>query len=260
MSTSTREDGGGIASIGALFSETLTDVMNNIVGYLMLGLALMAVAVPVGIIASIISLIVLYGVMGIGVFASVAGGSALEDATGDQDLGGMIGALGSMGSIAFAFLLFVGLLLFLTAAMGPLSASLYRAIAAHQRGEGTLSFGAAFSTITQDIGATMGAVLLVTLCTLVGVLFCYVGALVPAVLFTFALPMVALHRKGAFEALQRCARHAMAHPSDHGLFVLCYFGVSMVAAYIPLLGQVFVLAFAVRAYRKMFGDGPEPVV
>ncbi len=260
MSTSHREAGGGIPSIGALFSETLTDVMNNIVGYLMMGLALMAVAIPVGIFASIVSLIVLYGVMGVGVFASLAGGAAMQEATGDEDLGGMVGALGSMGSIAVAFLLFFAFLLFLAAAMAPLSASLYRAIAAHQRGEGTLTFGAAFSTITQDIGATMGTVLLVTICTLVGVMFCYVGAIVPAALFTFALPMVALHRKGALESMRLCAGHAMAHPSEHGLFILAYFGTSLVAGYIPLFGHVFVLALAVRAYRKMFGDGPEPAL
>ena len=117
MSTSHREAGGGIPSIGALFSETLTDVMNNIVGYLMMGLALMAVAIPVGIFASIVSLIVLYGVMGVGVFASLAGGAAMQEATGDEDLGGMVGALGSMGSIAVAFLLFFAFLLFLAAAM-----------------------------------------------------------------------------------------------------------------------------------------------
>ena len=34
--------------------------------------------------------------------------------------------------------------------------------------------------------------------------------------------------------------------------------MTMAAAYIPVLGMMFVLAFSTRAYRQVYGDGPEP--
>ncbi|MES2643912.1 MAG: hypothetical protein V4850_30770 [Myxococcota bacterium] len=260
MSTSTREPGGGIPSLGALYSETLTDLTQNIQGYLMMGLALMAVVFPVSMVGTMVGMIAMYAVMGVGIFASALGGSAIGEATGEQDLGGIVTMFGSFGSFFLAFVVLFASLACLAGAMAPVSASLYRAIAAHQRGEGTLSFGDAFSTVRQDIVPTATVMLLVTGMAIVGVLFCYVGALVPAILFGFAFSMVALHRKGAMEALKICARHAMARPSEHAIFVLAYMGTAMVAGYVPLLGHMFLIALAVRAYRKMFGDGVEPVL
>jgi uncharacterized membrane protein len=260
LSTSTREPGGGIPSLGALYSETLTDLTQNIQGYLMVGLALLAVVFPISMVGTMVGMIAMYAVMGIGVFASALGGSAIGEATGEQDLAGIVTMFGSAGSIFLGFALFFALIGLLTAAIAPVSASLYRAIAAHQRGEGTLTFADAFSTVRQDIVPTATVMLLVTGMTIVGVFFCYVGALVPAILFSFAFSMVALHRKGAMEALKICARHVMARPSEHALFVLAYMGTAMVAGYVPLLGHMFLIALAVRAYRKMFGDGVEPVL
>ena len=38
------------------------------------------------------------------------------------------------------------------------------------------------------------------------------------------------------------------------------FALSMVASYVPVLGPAFLMALHVRAYRSMFGDGPEPML
>lgn len=256
----TREPGGGIPSIGALFSETLTDLTQNIAGYLMAGLALIVVVVPIAMIASTVGVVGLYAVMGVGVFASALGGAAIGEATGDSDVAGLVTMFGSLGSSLLAFAVFFVFIAGLTGAMAPISASLYRAIAAHQRGEAPLTFGGAFSTVRQDVLSTAGALFLTTGATFVGLLFCYVGAFVPAILFSFAFTMVALHRKGAMEALSTCARHAMARPGEHATFVLAYIGTSLFASYIPVLGHMFMLSLAVRAYRKMYGDGAEPVL
>lgn len=260
LSSPTLEPGGGIPSISALFAETFTDVTENIQGYLMVALALMAVMIPFSLVLTFVGMFGLYMALGIGVFASILGGAAIGEATGDSDLGGIVTVIGSVGSSVLAFLVFFALILLMAAAMAPLSASLDRAIAAHQRGEAPLTFNAAFATIRQDMMSAFGAVALVSATSLVGVFFCYVGAFVPAFFFSFAFPMVALHRKGAREAMRICATHAMARPMEHFVFMLAFVGTSLVAAYIPLLGPVFTLAFHVRAYRKMFGDGPEPVL
>lgn len=260
MSTSTHESGGGIPSLGALYSETLTDLTQNIQGYLMVGLALMAVVFPISMVGSMVGMFAMYAVMGVGVLASALGGAAIGEATGEQDLAGIVTMFGSAGSFLVGFAVFFALIAALVGAMAPVSASLYRAIAAHQRGEGTLSFGGAFTTVRQDIVPAATVVLLVTGMSFVGVFFCYVGALVPAILFSFAFTMVALHRKGALEALKICARHGMARPSEHVVFGLAYVGTALVAGYVPLLGHMFLMALSVRAYRKMFGDGVEPVL
>jgi len=34
----------------------------------------------------------------------------------------------------------------------------------------------------------------------------------------------------------------------------------MVAGYVPVVGAMFMVAFHVRAYRYLFGDGPDAVV
>lgn len=255
-----REAGGGLPSLGALYGETFQDLTQNIQGYLMVGLALIAVVMPVSFLVGFVGVFVMYAAMGAGIVASVAGGGAIGDATGDRDLGGLVAGVGSIGAIIVGFLVFFALIAVMSALFAPLSASLYRAVAAHQRGETPLTFGGAFSTVKQDIVPTAMVLLLVTGASFLGVMFCYVGVFVPMVLFSFAFMMVALHRKGALEALRISARHAMARPSEHLVYVLAVFGTSLVAAYIPLLGPMFLIALNVRAYRKMFGDGAEPML
>lgn len=254
------ESGGGIPSLGAVFSETFTDLTENIGGYCMAGLAFVAVVFPVSMVGTLVGMFTLYLVMGLGVVASAAGGSAIGEATGDQDLGGVITAFGGLGSFVLGFIAFFLIVAVMVGVLAPVTASLYRAIAEHQRGGAPLTFGGAFATVGQDVGSTVGAACLLTLASMVGMLFCYVGALVPLVLFCFAFLMVALHRKGALNAMKICAAHAIARPAEHVLFCLAYFATAFIAGNIPVLGHIFMVALSVRAYRKMFGDAAEPVL
>ncbi len=254
MSTPTHEPGGSLPPIGALFSETFDDLIKNIGPYVLAAVGFFVVVMPVGMVAGMIGMVGMYVVL----FGGIIGSAALGQAAGDSDVGGLITAVGSLGSFGLAFVAFAFFIAVSSAVGAPFGASLNRAIAAHQRGEGTLAFNSAFSTATQDIGSSLVVAALVAFAGLLGMLFCYVGALVPAVLFSFAPTMVALHRQGALAAFSRCARHAMANPGEHVVWALVYLGSAMVSAYIPVIGTAFLLALNVRAYRKVFGDGPEP--
>ena len=232
--------------------------MQNIAGYMMAGLGFFLVAMPVGMVLGFLAVFVMYGVMIGGSVVSMIAGGAIAQGSGDQDIGALIGVFGSFGSFLVAFLCLFGLIGIVGAALAPLSASQIRAIAAHQRGEKPLEFSAAFSTFSQWMGPAIFTTGAVTVSTVIGVFFCYVGALVPATLLTFAPYMAAIHGKGAMESLRRSSGHAMAALGQHFVYILVYMGLSLVAAYIPVLGHAFLLALMVRAYRRVYGDGPEP--
>lgn len=257
MPTPTHEPGGGLPSLGALYSETLTDLTENLQGYAMAGLAFMAIVMPVSMIGGIVAMVLMQAVLFLGLAASAVGSAALADATG---AGGPVMMLGSFGSVLVAIASSFAVITLMVGFLAPVSASVSRAIAAHQRGEAPLTFGGALGTMTQDPMAAMATLLLVTGGAFVGMLFCYVGALVPAILFGFAFTMVSLHRKGVMDALRISAKHAMARPAEHAAYALAYMATAMVAGSVPVLGHMFLMALGVRAYRKMFGDGAEPVL
>ncbi len=79
-------------------------------------------------------------------------------------------------------------------------------------------------------------------------------------LLGFAVTMASVHRMGVFGSLKTVASHAIAHPAWHAKVALLYIVVMMVANNVPVIGAVFGVSFHVRAYRKVFGDGPEPVL
>ena len=253
------EAGGGIPALGVLFSETLEDLTTNFQGYLLLGLAWLVAVLPLTLFVAFGSMFGMYVVMGLGIGGSVLAARVVAERSGDQDLSGLVAMVGSLVSVGGALVLFFGVLVLLGAVLAPLIASFTRAVAAHQRGEGELSFQSGFATLRQDLPATIGVSMFTGAAGILGVLFCYVGALVPAVLFGFSHNLVTLHRKGAREALGIAARHAIARPTEHITVILALMGTSLVAAYVPVVGQMFTLALGVRAYRKMYGDGPEPV-
>jgi uncharacterized membrane protein len=195
-------------------------------------------------------------------FFVMFGGAALSAfgsaAAGDQDAAAAIGAMGSLVSFGLMFAVIFVLIAGITAVTAPLSGSLTRAIAAHQRGEGKLDFKSVFSTASEGILPACLVTGAVMLATFLGIPFCYVGALVPAMLFGFAGPLVFLHRLSPGAALGRSARTVMANPGPNILYTLTVFGIAMVAGYVPVVGMMFLLAFTVRGYRQVFGDGAEP--
>lgn len=251
----TPEPGGAVPPIGALFTETIDDLSKNFGGYALATLGFLAVAVPV-------TMFLVFGVIiavNILVAIGIAGSAAAADASGG-DAGGLVALGGTFGTIGLAVLGFFGIILLAVTVASPFSASLQRAVAAHQRGEEPLSFNAAFRTWNQNVVAYAMVLLFVTGASFVGVMFCYVGALVPAVLFGFAPFMVALHGAGAGAALGATSRHARANLKDHLVYAGLVFVVNVVASQIPVLGQGFVTALTVRGYRKVFGDGAAPAV
>ncbi len=258
MPPTQRYAGGHLAPLGTLFNETFEDLTGNLADYALAGLGLWIVVVPVSFVLSMAAVLGMYLVMMVGVVASIAGGVAAGEAAGDPDLGALIGGVGTLGSIGIAFLLMFGVIGMVSMCLAPFSASLMRGVAAHQRGEGKLEFKSVFSSIRQDMGSVCFILACTTIASMIGVCFCYVGALVPAVLFGFAPAMVAIHRAGAIDALRRCARGAMANPMQHLIFAAANLGVSLVAAYIPVIGMMFVMALQVRAYRSLYGDGAAP--
>ncbi|MFN7144148.1 MAG: hypothetical protein ACK4YP_10250 [Myxococcota bacterium] len=254
MSTPTLEPGGGTLAIGPLVSAALRDLTDDIQGYALATLGLLALALPVGM---VVGTVLMFG-LNVSLFVGI-GVAGLGGALDDPDLAPLFGLGGVLGGAASAFLVLVGAIGFAAAALAPVNASLTRAIAARQRGEAPLTFSSGFATIGEAPFASVLAAGIVAAASLFGMLFCYVGALVPAALFAFVPAMVALHRRGVLDALTRCARHAAAHPGEHLVFAVVYMLVSMVAANIPVFGHAFLLALNVRAYRTVFGDGAEPL-
>lgn len=123
-----------------------------------------------------------------------------------------------------------------------------------------MSFGAAFRTAQTGAGSAAGVAVLVILLTLLGVVLCYFPALLVGLALVHALPLVALHRRGAWQSLgmsyQVVRQDLGFHASFYGILVLLH----MICHNIPVVGTMFVLAFHVRVHRELFGDGEEPVL
>jgi hypothetical protein len=260
MSTSqtalaTRYDGTKLPSAGTVINETVADFTANMGPYILAGLGMMCVQVPLVLVA----LVVLYG----GMFTLMFGGilvSAGLAAAVDDDLGALLAGVGQLGTfgLVFAFLFaMVGLLGAITA---PLSASLWREVAAHQRGEGELGFASAFRQAGQDVVPVMMVTFAILAAVFTGLIFCYLPGFIAGFALSYAAPLVYLHRQGAFAALRMSVSKIFAHPAEHVVFGLMNFALALVANYVPILGMMFMVALHVRLYRHLFGDGDEPVV
>jgi uncharacterized membrane protein len=144
------------------------------------------------------------------------------------------------------------------ALFAPLHASLYRAVAAQQRGEKPLELGSAFSTLTQGLMPAIGAACIVVALSLLGVMFCYLPALLVPIFFGFTMGFAALHGLGGTQSARLSLQHAMKNLNWYVMFGILSIVMSMVASYVPVVGPMFAIAFHVRAYRYLFGDGSEP--
>ena len=246
-----RIKGGAFPQIGALVSTTIAEFTDNLVPYLLAGVGMYVFTM----VMTFITLFVVYAAMFGGVIGSALIGGAVGQATGDEDLGALIGAIGSMMSM---FLIVFLLTAVLGAIVAPVRASLERAIAAHQRGEKTLDFSAPFSTLTVNLPGVIAVSFLYSTAILVGLMFCYVPGLAIALLLTMAPTGVSLHDRGAVESLTSTFRQVMKNPAQYLVLGLVQAGISIVAAYIPVLGTMFALSLHVRIYRELYGDDEEP--
>lgn len=247
--------GGELPDLGALLNETVTEFMENIGPYALAGLGQMLVVIPI----ALVMIFGMYAMIALGIGGMLAGGAGLAAVLPGElaGLGALAGALVGLAVIAVCFFGFIGLM---GAMMAPINASLLRAIAAHQRGEKTLELSSAFSSLGENIGAVIGGAAILTLLSVALSMMCYFPALLPVIFLGFAAPLIALHGRGAVEGIQAAAAHARSHLKWHALYGLLHFALLMAASSIPVVGVMFVLAFQVRAYRRVFGDGRQPVL
>lgn len=251
--------GGETPDVGKLLNETIAEFTDDIGPYLLAGLGHTLVVLPVVFGA----IILLYLGMIFGMFGGMIGVGIVGALVGSI-LGETAGTLSLLVSqLLFFLLIFLAIIAFgaaLGAVLAPFNASLTRAVAAYQRGEGELGFNAAFTTLGQDVvKVVLGAVLLASM-AMVLLMFCYLPVLIVPLVFGFFGPMIYLHGMGPLDAFRVSIAHFRSHMSYHLTVAALGFAMGMVASYVPVLGPAFLTAFHVRAYRAMFGDGLAPVL
>ena len=250
------EPGGRLPDVGQLFTETMNEFMDNIGPYVLAGLGLTVVVVPITFLTIFVAYAVIFGgIFGISIVGAIAAVAAAEVSEG---LAGFVMLVFQILALVVPFGGFFLLIAGMMALLAPLNASLARAVAEQQRGGKKLDFSSTFSSITRDLVKVISVAGMMGLMTTLGALACYVPALGVLFLFGFAISMVALHRMAPVTALKANLAHAMAHLQWHVLFGALYLVVFMVGSYVPVVGSMFVVAFHVRAYRTIFGDGDEP--
>jgi len=243
-----REAGGRFPNVGDLVQETWAEFMDAIGPYLMGMLGLVVGYLIVGI-----AFTVVFGGLLAAVIVAVTALSAISEQLGSA-VGPVVGLLSVAVNLVFGALVVVGSV----ALTAPLNASFLRAVAAHQRGEEELQVASAFSTITQDLPQVIGIGALVGVVSFVALLLCVFPVVLVPLFLGFAIPMVALHGMPAMHAARTNVEHVRDHLQDHAILALVTFALNSVAGLVPILGPAFVMAFSVRAYRKIFGDGEAP--
>ena len=241
-----------------LFQDAWKEFTDDLGPYMLAGLGQLCVVLPV--------VLVLFFVIYFGVLATLFGGifvGAIAGVAATETLGSDAGALvflGSyLGSFVLMFVVIFGLSLLIGALMAPLNASMVRRVAEHQRGGRKLDFTAIFSDVGDNLMGVIGVQLLISTIVFVGILLCYVPGLLAAFMLVYATSLVALHRAAPMTAVRTSLQSFTRNPGFHGMFTLLYFCCSMLAAYVPIVGPMFMLAVHIRAHRTLFGDGPEPV-
>ncbi len=247
--------GGRLPEHAKLLSAALQDLMDNIGPYVLASLAQTVIVLPV----VFVFIFVIYAVIGVGAVVGIGGMVALASVVGD-DYAGLVLGLGQLVMFFAMFLTIFAMAAGLGALLAPLSASLYRAVVKHQRGEGKLEFGSVFSTITENVGGVMMVQVGLSLAVMVGAMFCYVPGIAVAFLTAFAAPLVYVHGRTPLEAVTIAVNHTKNHLAWHAIWFAMMLVVGIAASYVPILGPAFLLALQVRAYRELFGDGEEPVL
>ncbi len=241
--------GGQLPPVGTVLSETLSAFTRDMGPYALAGLGQLVVVLPV-----VFGLfITLYAAIVVVAFGGMAGAAVVAESGSEEGAAAM-----SLLLVGVLVLLVLGMIGLVNALLAPVFGSLYRAIAQFQRGEGELGFGSAFSSLGTQLVPGIVVMILVMVLVSIGAVLCYLPALLVGFFIPWAFPLVALHGVGPFAALKRSAGCARRHFSWH----LGFFGysllVNIVGNYIPLVGPMFALAFHVRVYREVFGDGAVP--
>ena len=229
--------------------------MDNIGPYALAGVGQLLVVLPV----VFVTVLLMYGLIFGGMLAMMLGVVGLAVVL-PEELAVLGMLVGELGAIVVMFIGILALSAFMGAVLAPVNASLMRAVAAHQRGEKKLDISAAFTTIGRNIGAVLLGAVVLSMLTLTLLMACYLPVLLVWVFLGFASAFIAVHNRGALDGISKALIHAKTHLSWHVQFGLVHLMISMIAGYVPILGAMFALSFYVRTYRKVFGDGDEPVV
>ena len=231
------EDLGKLPSVTKVATEVLQDLFANFGSYLLCGLGAWLVMFPV--------------VLG-GVLVTYASLLVPLLAWEDEQL-----ALILFLPTAFAFMV---TLIVVTA---PMQAGVARACLAWQRDGEPMGFGSSFRYATVDVGAVIGLELLIAGMALVGVIFCYVPALIVSVVTSLAFPALVVHRLGAMGSLSASIEHVRKHIGWHAGFWGLGLGMVIVCQNIPVIGPFLMLplfySYQIRVYRQVFGDAAEPL-
>ena len=219
--------------IGELLNETVQDIQDNLMGYVLVGLPQLGVALA--------GVVVLVGVIVISAVVSAVVGGAI-----DEDLAGLVFLLGYF----LAFLCFTGVMLFTFVVSG----AQIRTVFNFQEGNGELSIGA----VREQLGQVSAfklilANVVIGFIAFSGIFLCYfpvfITMIATVVLLGFAFPLVAVHDKGIGEGMSKAYGQAMQNAPWHGIVAL----LCMVGQQIPFIGFMLVPALYVRAFRAVHG-------
>ena len=219
----------------SVLTATLTGVSSAWSGYLTAGWGLTLVTLPISIVAIIAA--------GLAVWSGLvlAGDGGYEGLASVGLIGGMMMAIGIV-------------LVSVAVVAGPLNASLYRAVQAHIE-EGTpLTIGAAFSSVTTDVGKVLGVLALQFVVTVIAAGFCYFPVFIASAALHLAFPAVVLNRLGPTDAIRGSIARFRAHPAHHFKSWGLGFLMLVVVANIPLVGSLFAMplyaAYQVRYFKE----------
>lgn len=242
-----------------LFQDTFKEVIEDVGPYVLAGLGQMLVMVPVVLgLVFFIYFGMLFWMFGGFVVTGIAAAIAIE--VGGEAVGTVLSLIVMLVWYLGGFIALFGISAAIGACLAPMNASLVRRVAMHQRGEKELDLGASFSHMNVDVMSVILVSFGVGFIVSVGFLFLYIPGIIGLVFLGHASALVVLHRRGAVNAMSTSASHVMSNPAYYGMFWLLYIGISLIAAYIPLLGTMYLLAVHVKAHRTLFGDGEEAVV
>lgn len=214
-------------------SAVWNDFKNHIMGYLMAGLAYLAVTMVV----------VFFCISALGLMIP---GALMEDE-----------ALIAIGGIAGFSIYTIGLFAFSFLGVPLLTASLMRAIDAQARGEGEIGFLSLTSTARENAGYVIIFYLMGQTVVLIGFMLLYIPGFIAAVVVSFAMPIVVLDGLSPVDALKKSWEHVSANPAWHfgvwaSLFAALIVGELTIVGLLVLFPVM--VAWQVHAHRIAFGD------
>ncbi len=215
-----------------LLEESFKDLQDNFGGYFVVGLPIFCVAMVVSVLS--------VGFFFLGMIPLMATGN-------DESIFMFFG-------IWFVALLGTSVLVTL-----PMQASQGRAVWRHLTNGEPMTFTGAFKDVSRDLPSLFAAQILITVLSLVGLLFFFFPMLIVAMFCSFTIPAILVHRLGAFEALSLSFSHARRNPWWHFKVWMVGILVTAAASQVPLLGAImagpWLFSYTFRAYRAAFGDG-----